>query len=54
MTTGQQAPLTPEDDPRGCRAVDLGRLALDDYRNAKIGDEGVLDLLVLAREALRG
>jgi hypothetical protein len=54
MATGLLDSLTPEDDPRGRKAVDLCRIALDDHRAHRIGDEDLLDLLLLAREALRG
>jgi hypothetical protein len=53
-TAGLLDVLTPDADRRGCKAVDLCRLALDDRRRARIGDEDVLDLLRLAREALSG
>src|SRR5688572_21000219 len=52
-TTGLLDQLTADVDLRARNAIDLCRLALDDHRAGRIGDEDLLDLLLLAREALR-
>jgi hypothetical protein len=53
-TTGLLDHLTVEVGLPARNAVDLCQPALDDYRAGRIGDEDLLDLLLLAREALRG
>jgi hypothetical protein len=45
--------LSDAEDPRGRAAVDRCREALEEHRKRRIDDEELLDLLVLAREALR-
>jgi hypothetical protein len=46
--------LADADDPRGRDAVERCRAAAEEHRARRIDDEELLDLLVLAREALRG
>jgi hypothetical protein len=53
-TRGMLGALTQVQNPPGRKAVGLFRAAVEDHRARRIGDEDLLDLLVLAREALRG
>jgi hypothetical protein len=45
--------LSEAEDRRGRAAVDSCRDALEEHRKRRIGEEELLDRLVLAREALR-